>query len=140
MKKSTEELWNILKNTQDIDSYMEEQQENLTTQSAAEYLERLLSEKSLSKSDCIRKSGLDRTYCYQIFSGAKTPSRDKLLALCFAMELSVDEVQLFFRQTGYPLLYPRNERDSIILFSLNRKLSLVDTNELLFEKGLPLIQ
>ena len=83
----------------------------------------------------IRKSGLDRTYCYQIFDGRKRPSRDKVLALCFAMDLSFMEVQQLLKATGYPILYARMERDSAIIFCLQRNCALSDANELLYELG-----
>lgn len=139
MKKSTDELLNILNNTSNISAYIEDQTENLTVTSPSLYLEDILSKKSLSKSQCIKKSGLDRTYCYQIFSGIKIPSRDKLLALCFGMELATDDVQQLLKNTGYPPLYPRDKRDSVILFALNRKLSIEDTNALLFEMNFALL-
>lgn len=139
MKKSTEELLNILKSTADISSFINNHSENLTTLPLNEYLSQLLLEKSISKSDCIKKSGLDRTYCYQIFSGAKTPSRDKLLALCFGMKLTTDEVQQLLKQTGYPPLYPRIKRDSMIIFALNRNFSIEDANALLFEMDYTLL-
>lgn len=140
MKKTTEELLQLLKNTTNINTYLQQQKDSIRTLELSEALERLLTEKSISKSDCIRQSGLDRTYCYQIFSGIKRPSRDKLLALCFVMGLTVEETQELLKQTGYVMLYAKNERDSVILFSLYQKLTLAATNELLFDIELPLIE
>ena len=132
MKKTTEELLLLLKNTSNINTYLTQQKDSIHTLELSEALEGLLTKKSISKSDCIRRSGLDRTYCYQIFSGTKRPSRDKLLALCFAMGLTVEETQELLKQTGYVMLYAKNERDSVILFSLYHDLTLTATNELLF--------
>lgn len=140
MKKSTEELLNVLKSTPDITVFCEKHQESMISLKLSDALEQLLSEKSISKSDCIRRSGLDRTYCYQIFSGIKRPSRDKLLALCLSMGLTAEELQTLFKQTGYALLYPKRERDSVILFAFYQHLSLTGLNELLFEMDLPLIR
>lgn len=140
MKKTTEELLLLLKNTSNINTYLQQQKDSIHTLELPEALEQLLTEKSISKGDCIRRSGLDRTYCYQIFSGIKRPSRDKLLALCFAMSLTADEAQTLLKQTGYVMLYAKNERDSVILFSLYHKLTLTATNELLFDIGLPPIE
>ncbi len=139
MKPSTDELLKILKNTPDISTYLEKQKETFQPLELTAALEQLLTEKSISKSDCIRRSGLDRTYCYQIFSGVKKPSRDKLLALCLAMGLSASEMQTLLKQTGYAALYPRFQRDSVILFAFYHKISPIDLNELLFEMDLELI-
>lgn len=140
MKKSTEELLAILKETTNVNAFLEEQEEQFTACSVAECLDRILSEKSLSKSECIQRSGLDRTYGYQIFSGTRQPSRDKLLALCGGMGLTATETQQLLKQSGYSPLYPRNRRDSVILFALNRHLSLSDANQLLYELELPLLE
>lgn len=139
MKKSTGELLDILKNTSNLDSFFKNQQENMVVKELSEYLDKLLAEKKLSKSECIKRSGLDRTYAYQIFSGIKKPSRDKLLSLCIGMELTYEEVQSILNQTGYPTLYARNNRDSVLIFAISHRLSVTDTNTLLFDKDfLPL--
>lgn len=130
----------ILRNTSNINSFMEKEQENFVTKDLTSYLEKLLNEKKLTKSDCIKESGLDRTYAYQIFSGTKKPSRDKLLALCFAMKLTEEEVQSLLKYSGYPPLYPRLKRDGIIIWALHNGFSVDDVNELLFEEDMELLR
>ena len=133
MKKTTEELLNTLKHSTNINSYLSQEQENFHTLPLHLYLDKMFAEKEVSPSQCIRNSGLDRTYCYQIFSGKKLPSRDKVLALCFGLSLNFEESQLLLKSTGYTQLYARNERDSIIIFALQRNISIMDTNELLLD-------
>lgn len=134
MKKSTGELLELLKKSSTVSSYINQAAPNLIQQVPLHnYLSNLLTEKGQKKSDVIHRSGLDRGYAYEIFSGNKIPSRDKLLALCFAIPLSTEEVQRLLNHTGYPQLYARIERDSILLFALEHRLSLSDTNELLYE-------
>ena len=87
----------------------------------------------IKKADVIRKSQLDRIYAYQIFSGTRKPNRDKLLALGFGMELSIEEMQKMLKISEYPILYVKNKRDSIILFGLKKKASLSAVNVLLYE-------
>ena len=93
MNKSTEELLKTLKHSAGIASYLTQEQENLTALPLHLYLEKLFAETNITPSQCIRDSGLDRTYCYQIFSGKKLPSRDKVLALCFGLWLDFEETQ-----------------------------------------------
>ncbi len=134
MKKSTSELLEILKKSPDIPTYTDRVSGNLIEQLPLHtYLLKILEEKQLKRSDVAHASGLDRGYVYDIFAGKKTPSRDKLLALCFALRLSDVQVQRLLNSTGYAQLYPRIERDSIILFALSHHLSLLDANELLYE-------
>lgn len=136
MKKSTMELMELLKTTKNISQFMDSVEDELIPeQNAGEYLNEAMEKRHLKKSEVIRKSGLDRGYAYDILSGKKEPSRDKVLALCIAMELDVEEVQTLLKSTGYPILYARVERDSIILFALQNKLPLNDINELLYEMG-----
>ncbi len=140
MKKTTDELLNLLNQSNDIKKYLEHQKDNFTDGTLSDYLSQIMTQKSISAGECIRRSGLDRTYCYQIFSGAKQPSRDKLLAICFALQLGDDEVQRLLKAAGYPILYPRIQRDSIILFALKHNYSLPDLNELLSDLELDWIK
>lgn len=79
----------------------------------------------------MRGSLLDRAYVYQIFSGEKTPSRDKLIALAFGLCLSDQEAQKMLKHSGNRELYARDERDALILFALQHKKNIFETNELL---------
>lgn len=78
---------------------------------------------------------MSEVYGYQIFSGTrKAPSRDKILALLVAMELGYDEIQQFFKETGYPPLYAKSKRDSIVIFCINKKMSVEEINKELFRR------
>ena len=123
----------------DFEIYMENTRDNLISSTVSSSLEQLLQNKNISKSRCIEASGLDRTYAYQIFSGVKQPSRDKVLALCLGMGLSFDDVQSFLKQNQYPVLYPRTERDCAIIYVFQHSLSVMDLNELLYEMNQPLL-
>ncbi|MCI9527471.1 MAG: XRE family transcriptional regulator [Lachnospiraceae bacterium] len=140
MKKSTEELLKTLKYTTNITSYLSQEQENFQTLPLHLYLSKLFAETNISPSQCIRDSGLDRTYCYQIFSGRKLPSRDKVIALCFGLSLDIENAQMLLKSTGYTPLYPRNERDSIIIFALLRNVPIMEANELLLELGYKILE
>ncbi len=69
MKKSTQELLDILKNTPAFSNYAEQEEAELIEVSLSDYLNRLIQAKNQDLPSLIRKSGLDRTYCYQIFDG-----------------------------------------------------------------------
>ena len=83
----------------------------------------------------VRGSLLSRAYVYQIFSGEKMPSRDKLIAIAFGLHLSDVETQALLKLSKNRELYARDERDAIILFALQRNKSVLETNDLLFELG-----
>lgn len=141
MKKTTEELMEILKQKKSIHAYFTEEIDELEFASLAEYLELLLNEKGLRKNDVIKRSNMDKNYAYQIFNGNKThPSRDKMIALAIGMGLNVMETRKLLKIAGACDLYPRNPRDSVIIFGLNNRLSLIDTNELLNDYRLDLLE
>lgn len=140
MKKTTQELLDLLKKSPAPSDFLEQEATNLIPEvPLSSCLLHLLEERGLSKSDLIHASGIDKGYAYEIFSGKKRPSRDKLLTFCFALGLSFDEVQHLFQATAYPSLYARFERDSVIIFALQHHLSLIDVNELLYEMNFELL-
>ena len=92
-------------------------------------LNELIETKDLKKAEVILQSGLERTYAYQIFSGKKTPARDKLLALAIGMRLTFDEVQNLLKVNGYAQLYPKNKRDNIIIFAFYKGQNMWELND-----------
>lgn len=130
--KNTDDLLKELKQADNIDDFLTNNKDNFTDVSLSEYLTALLKEKGLTKSEVIKKSELSDIYAYQIFSGVKQPTRDKVLCIAFGMGLNVTETQQLLKSCGLPFLYAKHKRDSIILFALDRKLSVVETNELLY--------
>ena len=99
MRKSTQELLKILNETPQISDYIEKEEDNMVQAELFQYLNALLNEKQISASQMIKLSGLDRTYAYQILSGTKKPSRDKVLAICFALKLTFEETQNLLKAT-----------------------------------------
>lgn len=118
-----------------VGQYLDENAGQMLEGTVAEYLLRLLDERGLKRTDVIGASGLNDIYAHQIFSGKRTPSRDKLLCLCFGMKLTSDETQTLLKQCGYPTLYAKKRRDSIILHALFHKSSLMQCNEELYNIG-----
>jgi len=101
----------------------------------SECLNELVETKGLKKAEVILNSGLERTYAYQIFSGKKTPARDKLLALAIGMNLTFDEVQNLLKVNGYAQLYPKHKRDNIIIFAFYKGQNMLELNDNLFAMG-----
>jgi hypothetical protein len=140
MKKKTEELLEILKNKNNIEQYFTENIDEIYPDSIPDVLRYFLVKKGVTKSEAIENSGIEKHYGYQIFHGDKKPSRDKLIMLCFGMKLNLCEAQSLLKKSGYSELYPRNRRDSVIIFCIQHKMKLMELNELLYEYNLPLFQ
>jgi len=125
-----------MRKARDIDEYLAENQEYMLNQSLREHLNTLLVQKGLLVADVARESQLDRKYVYQIFDGKKRPSRDKLIAIAFGLGLDEEETQRMLKVSGNKELYVRNKRDAVILFALQRKKTLMETNYLLDDHGM----
>ncbi len=91
--KKTDKLLDILKKSPTVDDYIENENDNLVNMTLSEYLNKILSDRKLKTSDLVKLTGLDRTYTYQIMSGRKKPSRDKVIAICFALNMSFEDTQ-----------------------------------------------
>ena len=135
MKKSTEELLKILKSSS-LDAYLKNNSGELVENPICDYLTAIIDERNLSKAEVIKKSNVQTNYAYQIFSGLKLPSRDKLIALCFGLNLTLDETQTLLKYAGYAPLYPRNKRDSVIIAALENSESVIRCNITLDELNL----
>lgn len=102
--------------------------------SFSEYLNAYLKEHKLSESKVIKDSLIQRTYAYQILNGSKNPGRNKVLSLCIAAGMNYEETQHALLLSNLGKLYPRRKEDSIIIFALEQKLNVMQTNELLYEE------
>lgn len=137
--KKTDELNHEIKTATDVADFLAKNKGQMLTRSLPEHLNLLLSQKGASRADVVRGSLLDRAYVYQIFSGGKTPSREKLIAIAFGLCLSDDETQKMLKLSGYRELYARDERDALILFALQRNKTIFQTNELLISHSLTVL-
>ena len=142
MQKSTEMLINELKTTDKIESFVTENTDEIYELSLSEYLRELLNKYGYDKSEVFKRSGMsDTNYGYELFrNDDKKASRDRLIRLCIGFPLSVDEAQKVLRYGKVRPLYPRDERDAYILFGLNKKYSLDEINDLLYEHNLALFE
>ena len=72
MVKKTQDLLEILKGLAQPEDYIESEEDNLVKTELHEYIQNILDTKGISRGELIKNSGLDRTYTYQILSGAKS--------------------------------------------------------------------
>lgn len=135
MAVSTAELMKEIQIAIDMGEFAEKNKGEFLCELPHEHLNRMLLEKNLELSSVCALSGLDSSYCYRIFSGARVPSRNVLLHVTLAMRFSVDETQLALRLYGLARLDPRCYRDAAILFAISKGYTLAETTALLFELG-----
>lgn len=132
MKKRTEDLVSEIITGADISFYIDTNQDEFLEISLHEHLKNLLLKKQLKVSQVVERS-YKGDYIYQVFRGIKNPGRDIVLCIALAMELSLEETKLLLRIAHMELLDARNRRDSIIIFAVSRKLTVPETNDILYE-------
>lgn len=133
-EKNTTELLNRLKSTTDIkelENYINSI-DNYNYTDFAKYILSKCDEKGIKKSILIQNAGISRTYGYQILNGDKNPSRDKIIKLCISAKLNLDETERALAIAKVGKLYAKDPRDSAIIFAINKGLSVMDTNNFLF--------
>lgn len=112
----TEELLKRLLQSSSPDEYLKEGQ--FEKRSLSQYLNDLLEQKDLRKSEVIRASGINATFCYQVFQGTRSPGRDNAIMIAMGMGCSLVETQRILRLAGVSELWSRNRRDAIIIFCI----------------------
>lgn len=132
-EKLTEELLSELLDAPTIDGFVAKNV--LGHRKLGEYLEELLEQKGLKRSQVVHMANLNETFGYQIFTGQRNPSRNKVLQIAFAMALSLREANRALEAAGVSSLYSKGRRDAIIIFCLDRGCSLQKVNEELYRFG-----
>ena len=142
MKKTTDELMKQLKGERSVEDYFSRNDnEDIFFGDLYELISYFMAKKKLKKKQVIDRAQLSTVYGYEILSGKskKHVSRDRVIQLCFGLRLDIEESQQLLKKSGYAPLYPRDTRDSIIIFSIVNGLSVIETNTKLDEYGLALL-
>ena len=129
----TEELLQELLSATDVKSFCEEHR--IQKRSLSDYLQQQLDEKGLERAAVVRAAGINDTFGYQIFMGQRGASRNKVLQLAFAMELTLKEANRLLQAAGTNELYCKNRRDAIIIFCLDHGYKLQKADEELYRFG-----
>jgi len=141
MDKSTDNLFNEIKDTTDIDLYLENNQTIFLDNPFIIYLNQLLISKSLKKSDLFSYANISKQYLYELFTNKKKkPSRDTIIKLAFGLRLNLEETNLLLKKASFSSLYPKIKRESVIIYCILKKKSLIDTNLYLYKKQLDILK
>lgn len=110
-------------------------QVNFTDFTLAEYLNKILAEKNLSRKEVIKKSLLKQVPTSHIFEGVtKEPARERVLAL--AMNLDIEETDKLLIYANKSQLYARRSNWEAIIFSgIVHHWGIDKTNAALFDAG-----
>lgn len=131
-KKNTGDLQEELTSAADLNCFLQKNKEQFVTQPFCELLQNLFQQSGLSKAVLAKRSGTSEVYLYQIFSGVRTPSRDRVLCLCIGLNAQLEQTQELLKQSGFAQLYVKNRRDAITIFGLLHQMDLDQINDMLF--------
>lgn len=132
-ERLTEQVLQELVEAPTLDAFIEGH--DFPDETLSELLGHMLEKKNLKRSRVVRMADLNETFGYQIFTGARNPSRDKVLQIAFAMALTLRETNRALRAAGASSLNPKCRRDAIIIFCIDRGCSLQKVNEELYRLG-----
>lgn len=135
MKKTTD-LMNELNHTSHIDQYLKDNEEYIIDQTLSNFICNLLETKNLTKADIIKKADINDIYGYQILSGRRKPSRNKLICLCVGAEFTLEETNEILTIGEFSPLFPKLKRDSIIIFGIQNHYTILQINESLYSHQL----
>lgn len=132
--KSTDDLQQELMDAMNLNDFLSDNQNKFNSDSPSTLLSRIFERQNISKAALAKRSGMSEMYLYQIFSGRRNPSRNRLICLCYGLRANLEETQDLLKQCGLAELYPKNKRDAIIIFGLTHESDLYDINDKLFEE------
>lgn len=81
-ERLTEEVLQELLDAPSLDAFVDGRE--FPVETLAGFLGHMLEKKHLKRSRVVRMADLNETFGYQIFTGARNPSRDKVLQIAFA--------------------------------------------------------
>lgn len=81
------------------------------------------SHEGISLAEVVKKADLNsKNYGYEIINGLKKGSRDKVIALCYAANMSVDDLDYALMYSNNSRLYVKNPRDAYIKYFFNNRI------------------
>ena len=128
---STGDLLKGLARTADFKEYLNASIDAPGLPSFSEYIQEQCHRKGKTPRSIIKRSGIERTYGYQLFNSTRKPSRDKVLQLAIGFGLNVEETQNMLRIADKSILYPKIKRDAAILFCIVHEMGFAETQKAL---------
>lgn len=136
---STSYLFNKLSKTKNIKQFIQINEDDMKLPKFHTYINIKCSEIGEVPERILNRAGIESSYGHQIFKGTRMPSKDKVVQLAFGFGFGLEDTQLLLKLAQHSLLYPRIKRDAIIIYCLNRKKNIIETQALLHELGLKLL-
>ena len=82
------------------------------------FIDELLKERGMKRSDLIMRLNFDRTYGYQILNGTRVPTKKQIILIGLYLGITVEQMQQMLKICGRESLYVRNIEDAKVIFAL----------------------
>ncbi|NLI22440.1 MAG: hypothetical protein GX418_12960 [Clostridiales bacterium] len=132
-------LWSLLMDSPTFSHFIETNAESLDMPAFSVFITDLCRQRGEPPERVIRRSGIERSFGHQLFRGTRNPSRDTVLLLAFGFQADIELAQTLLKYARCGQLYPRVRRDALISFCLFHRYDLIQTQNLLAEKGMVLL-
>lgn len=132
MKRTTEELLSLIQNSDNIEFYLQENDEELHNLTLDQYLNHLIEQKQMKIADVMNRSQ-QSDYVYKVFKNQRKASRNILIAIALGMNCSLEEMQKLLRIASMARLDPRNQRDVVLIYAILHELTVPQVNEILYD-------
>lgn len=137
---STSSLLNRLFKTSSIDRFIKRYNaKSIGTTDFHVHISNLCAEKGISQADVLLNADIELDYGRQLFKGIRKPSRDKVIQLAFGFAFDYEETQKLLVLARKSALYPKIERDAVIIYALQHGYKIYSVQDTLFELGIPIL-
>lgn len=134
-KRNTSQLLNYIKKSDSFADIAKVLNSNVEKEEVTfcHYLYKVMETHQASAKDVIVKCGIERSYFYHILSGKKIPARNIILRIALSIPAALEETNQLLRLAEQGTLYAKVRRDAVIIYCIDKKYTLQQTNELLKE-------
>lgn len=136
-KKYTDQLMEDIRHCTDIEKCVEKNQKYFfDNQVFSQYLDKLLKKYGKKMQDLINETDYSKPMLYHIKKNERAGSQRTILQIGIAIGVTVDEMQQLLKLSHNQELYPRYQRDFIILCGIQAGLNLYEIDEELRKQGI----
>ena len=124
-----------IKEAADFSDSVERIKDQFVQKSVRDYFQQLLAKRSLTSAEVVNRADLDKDFGRQVLNGERKTRRDNYIRLGLAMNLAFPEIQSMLKYVQTGQIYVVRQRDAAIMFCIERKYGLMDTQLMLDEFG-----
>lgn len=136
--KIMEEI-NRMKDVAEIKSFNANHREDMQFPNPMDYLLECLDRHGKKKSNLTTSNALESSFANKLIAGTRKFNRNHLLIFAFLGGLSLEETQNLLKYGKQTQLYPKVQRDSVVIFGLLNQYKLQDVDAVLNDMGLEVL-